>query len=343
MTYGLREALIKRIQRIHEGTKNSGVPFVDGKARKLTHLKVWIDEGHEKREITTEQWRKDSRAGDVVDSLLDFAREHAFGYHQRGLAPRYFMRDYYGSNTHVHEWDLHIEPPPSEDAAILPNLALSDPRNGRNREGQVLDVMLHAFQSALASGDKKIELAVGVLERDRERSDVRYEKLADRHDKLSDQLEIALDRKLERDIRMANEQLKLQVKGAVAQQAVAALPAFAGLAHRALNSKLGAKEEKPLSEELDDFFCNLAELPADDVHPIIGKVFRTKDERDNAILMVQRYRGRKQIKQLDSSAVAAQDGVTRPMTFTRLGELAAANTAGASGGENAPQRPSPFR
>jgi len=273
-----------------------------------------------------------------VDNLLDFAREHAFGYHQRGLAPRYFLRDYYGSNTHVNEWDLHIEPPPGEDNAIVRSSPLVDPRNMRNREGQVLDTMLRLTEHALEVGHKKVELAMGVLERDRERSDSRYEKLADRFDKQSEHLEIALDRKLERDIRMANEQLKLQVKGAVAQQAVAALPAFAGLGHRLLNSKLGVKEEKPINEELEDFFTNMSKLPANDALEIISKVFTRQDDRDKAVLNLQRVRARASVKVLDQHAVAAQEGVTKPVTFARLGEIAAGKKD-----PDAPARPSPFR
>jgi len=338
MTYGLRDTLIRRIQRQHEGGKNSNAPIIEGKPRKLTHLKVWVDEGGEHREVTSQQWRKDSRAGDVVDNLLDFAREHAFGYHQRGLAPRYFLRDYYGSNTHVNEWDLHIEPPPGEDNAIVRSSPLVDPRNMRNREGQVLDTMLRLTEHALEVGHKKVELAMGVLERDRERSDSRYEKLADRFDKQSEHLEIALDRKLERDIRMANEQLKLQVKGAVAQQAVAALPAFAGLGHRLLNSKLGVKEEKPINEELEDFFTNMSKLPANDALEIISKVFTRQDDRDKAVLNLQRVRARASVKVLDQHAVAAQEGVTKPVTFARLGEIAAGKKD-----PDAPARPSPFR
>jgi hypothetical protein len=338
MSYGLREALIKRIQRIHENAANSGVPIVDGKPRKLTHLKVWIDEAGDRREITTEQWRKDSRAGDVVDSLLDFAKEHAFGYHQRGLAPRYFMRDYFGSSTHVHEWDLHIEPPISEQGTLAPAPLAS---NTRNREGQVIDVLLRHAEHALEVGHKKVELAMGVLERQQERADTRNERLADRNDALNASLDVALDRKVVRDIIMMNEKLKLEVKSAVAKQAVAALPAFAGLGHRLLNSKLGVRDEKPLSEELEEFYTNLSQLSAEDVAPIIGKVFKTPEDRDRATLTVQRYRARASVKLLDQHAVAAQDGVTKPVTYNRLTELAA--SANAKKDPDAPERPSPFR
>jgi DNA polymerase IIIc chi subunit len=296
-----------------------------------------IDESGEKREITTEQWRKDSRAGDVVDSLLDFAKEHAFGYHQRGLAPRYFLRDYFGSSAHVHEWDLHVEPPISEQGTLAPAPLAS---NTRNREGQVIDVLLRHAEHALEIGHKKVELAMGVLERQQERADARNEWLADRNDALNSSLDVALDRKLERDIRMANEQLKLRVKSAVAEQAVAALPAFAGLGHRLLNAKMGVREEKPLNAELEDFFINLSKLPADDVHPIIAKVFSRQEDRDQAILDIQRYRARNQVKALDAHAVAAADGVTKAVSFQRLGELAAAKK---QADPDAPARPSPFR
>lgn len=105
----LRDWLVLQIKRLAAGEGGAGCPIVDGMARKLTHLKVWILESGERREITTESCVYSGfKAENAIDSMTDFAREHARGYHARGLSPQYFLCDYFGSTVHVHEWDLHI-------------------------------------------------------------------------------------------------------------------------------------------------------------------------------------------------------------------------------------------
>lgn len=328
-----RASLIRSITLMHEGAKDSGAPTMNGKPRKLTHLKLFvIDREYGEREIWPEQVRKESIISDIIGTIINFAREHAFPAHKKGESPRYFLRDYYGTATAVHEWDLAIEPP----TGLMVDPGPSPQRTDRAREGALFESVLRFGELALNDGFRRTELAMTTMERALEREQGVTTRQGERIERMSDRLEIAEDKKLERDIRMANENLRLQVKGAIYQQGVAFLPAFAGIAHKWLGTQAGIQEDKPLSAEIEEFIARVADLPADETLTIINKVFATKTQRDDATLMVQRYRGRRQIKQLDRAAVAAQDGVTRPVSHERLTELARRPA-------NEPGRPSPFR
>lgn len=333
-----REVLIKRLTRWHEG---DGAPVLDGKKLPLSHIKLYCDDGLI-REITTVTWDPSFGVSKTAEGLIEYAADHVYSYHRTGTVPRYYIWVFFGgSDRHTHEFN--IEPPVPNDGepkGMIPSVNLRG-GGGREAELRALDAMVQLTQMSMLNSQFDRTHLVTSQDRMIERLFGRNDKLEGGLDSLREKLDIALDRQMERDIRVANEQIKIKIKAAVAEQGIAALPAFMGLGHRMLNAKLGVKEDKPLADEADEMIGKLAEMEPNDLVNALNLLFKTKEDRDRATLLIQRYRGRKAVKQLDSRAIAAQDGVTRPVPFARLVEIAAGKPKDA--GATVVQRPNPFR
>lgn len=344
-----REILIRRITRWIEG---EGAPVYDGKKSALSHFRIMVDDGV-LREVTRIDWTREERVPNIVDSILDYANEHAFSYRSRGFAPQYFLRVHFsGLDRHSHEYNLETVQP-ENDGLETSTVSMID---GNRRAARTDDTLLQLVKITTDRANRAEDRAATQSERIVERLLGENKDLRDGFMQLFKDLQVALDAKVERDNKAMSHALKIRVQSALADQGIGALPAFTGLGVRYLNAKMGVKDDAPLSDELEMFAASLADLDATELKPIIDKL-KTKEEKERVLLAIQRYRGRRQIKRLDSAAIAMQDGVTRPMPLSRFMELAkeeaekkkapavqqvTANAGNGNGAGAGAQRPSPF-
>lgn len=330
-----RQNLITRITNWFEG---KGAPTFDGKVLPLSHFKVICDDGKE-REVTHIDWSVDSRAPMVADSIIDMANEHACDYHTSGFAPRYYLRVFFGGKPRwTHEVPVQTDPPQTESESGYMPAGPSDAGQENRRKSREFDTLLQVVKIAVDNSQHDRNQLATAWDRINERLYQENRDLRGEFGTMRKELNAALDQSLDREIRRDKAHLLLKVQAAVAEQGIAALPAFMGFGHRMLNAKLGVKEDAPLSAELEALIDRLSDLDEDKTRTVIEAMCKSKDEQQHMIILIQRHRAKKSAKDLDRKALAAADGVTRPMPLARLLNMASKQQEKPAEAK----RPSPF-
>lgn len=332
-----RQTLITRITHWFEG---KGAPVYDGKSLPLSHFKVVCDDGKE-REVTHLDWTADSRAPQVADSIIDMANEHACDYQTSGFAPRYWLRVFFGGKPHwTHEVPVQIDPVQREnESGYLPS-GPSDAGQENRRRGREFDTLLQVVKIAVDNSQSDRNQLATAWDRINERLYQENRELRSEFGTMRKELNAALDQSLDREIRRDKAHLLLKVQAAVAEQGIAALPAFMGFGHRMLNAKLGVKEDAPMPVEVEAMIDRLSDIDQDKLKIVLENMCKSKEEQQHALLLIQRHRAKKSAKELDRKALAAADGVTRPMPLARFVDMA--NKTQSKGEKTEMKRPSPF-
>lgn len=338
-----RQTLITRLQNWFEG---KGAPTYDGKSLPLSHLKVICDDGGKEREVTHVDWTSDTRAPQTADSIIDMANEHACDYQTSGFAPRYWLRVFFGGKPHhTHEVPVQTDPVQRENESGYLPAGPVDAGQDNRRRGREFETLLQVVKIAVDNSQHDRNQLATAWDRINERLYQENRELRGEFGTMRKELNAALDQSLDREIRRDKAHLLLKVQAAVAEQGIAALPAFMGFGHRMLNAKLGVKEDAPMAVEVEAIIDRLSTLEPDKLKTALDAMCTSDDEKQHALLLIQRHRGKKNAKDLDRKALAAADGVTRPMPLARFIDLANKTQSKPASGASEKQevkRPSPF-
>jgi len=309
-----REDVIAKFARWRDG---ENCPEVDGVGQKVSsvELRIASDGGR-----IVNQWtvRPEMDPVEIADMIINEADSHGKNYNLGGIRPTYVAHVRFGRNKH-HSCEISISPqsPNLTDGGgggspvFSSSLDLRDPRN---QEAAVLgqsiqmtnhhaSLMLGGFGSIMTTMEK-------LLNRQMDQNEVMMRSMNEMRAREQE----VMNQQLDRDMRRANEEVKIKLKNAVGEQAIAAIPGLMGAIHQKLGAKLGI-DPADIPKEMMEIAEMIFEKPAM-VQAIMEGL--TEEKQQKLLYLIQMLQKKKENDARISQYQATMGGVSRPMPLAKF-------------------------